>query len=108
MKKIIFLFTAQIAFIFFFSGCKKEDFTVTFHPNGGKGTIVSQIFTQKIAQPLMANTFTKDGFTFSGWNTIPAGTGTPYEEFETVIISENMVLYAQWDSIIESKIFFVY
>jgi uncharacterized repeat protein (TIGR02543 family) len=96
MKKTHLLFTVLFAFILFFSGCKKEEFTVTFHPNGGKGTIVTQRFTQKIAQPLMENTFTSTGYTFTGWNANPDGTGTPYKELEKVIISENMVLYAQW------------
>jgi len=96
MKKNHFIFVLFFICILLFSGCKKEEFTVTFHPNGGKGAIVTQIFTQKIAQPLMANSFHNRGYVFAGWNTLPDGKGVPYKDLETVIISENMVLYAQW------------
>jgi len=96
MKKNYLIFTALIAFILLLSGCKKEEYVVTFNPNGGKGSIVTQTFTVKISQPLMANYFTNSGFTFAGWNSRPNGNGTFYKDLEIVKISENMVLYAQW------------
>jgi hypothetical protein len=96
MKKIDFLIFATIAFIFFFIGCQKEHYMVTFHPNGAQGVAVSQPFTQKISQPLMANPFTNLGHVFTGWNTSPEGAGISYKEQENVIMSSNMVLYAQW------------
>ena len=96
MKKNSFIFLAFIACILFFTGCKKEEYVATFHPNGGKGDIVTQTFTQKIAQPLMANPFKNMGYTFTGWNTAPDGTAIKYDDYEKVIVSENMVLYAQW------------
>ena len=96
MKKFHHLFATFIALIFFLSSCKKEEFVVTFNPNGGKGSIVTQTFTVKIAQPLMANSFTNNGFTFIGWNTKPDGEGTFYKDQERVKISEHLVLYALW------------
>jgi uncharacterized repeat protein (TIGR02543 family) len=98
MKKRHYFFTLFFASILLFTGCKKEDFVVTFHPNGGRGTAVSQPFTQKTAQPLMANPFTHRGYIFAGWNTAPDGVGVSYKDQENVMISANMVLYAQWAS----------
>ena len=96
MKKIHLLFTAFIACIFLFTGCKKEEFTVTFSPNGGKGAFVTQSFTQNVAQPLMANSFTNRGYNFTGWNTQVDGSGTIYQDQEVVKISGHLILYAQW------------
>ena len=49
----------------------------------------------------MPNTFTKTGYTFTGWNTKADGTGTHYDEGQTVsnLLSEQgaqVTLYAQW------------
>jgi len=101
MKKTYLLFTAFIACIFLFTSCKKEEFIVTFNPNGGQGAPITQTFTQKVAQPLMANSFTNDGFAFTGWNTKTDGTGTSYKDEETVIILDHLVLYAQWETTAE-------
>jgi hypothetical protein len=96
MKKILIIFIAFIACIFFITDCQKENFAVTFHPNGATGIAVSQPFTQKIAQSLMANSFTYRGYAFAGWNTASDGVGIAYKDQENVMISSNMVLYAQW------------
>jgi len=96
MKKIHLFFTALFACVIFFTGCKKEEFIVTFNPNGGKGAIVTQSFSQKVSQSLMANTFTNRGYTFNGWNRASDGTGTAYEDEQSIKVSGHMVLYAQW------------
>jgi len=100
MKKYL-IFTALIACLIFFTGCKKEEFMVTFHPNGARGATVSQPFTQKVSQSLMANTFTYRGYVFTGWNTSPEGAGIAYQDQETILVSSNMVLYAQWVPVAE-------
>jgi len=96
MKKIYLFFVALFACTLVFTSCKTEEFIVTFNPNGGKGVLMTQAFTQKVAQPLMTNTFTNDGLAFFSWNTRADGTGTPYKDEEIVKISGHMVLYAQW------------
>jgi len=96
MKKIHLLYTALFACIFFFAGCKNEEYVVTFNSNGGKGALITQNFTGKVAQPLMANSFTNEGFVFSSWNTKPNGTGTSYADEEKIKVSGHFVLYAQW------------
>lgn len=96
MKKIYLLFAALIAGVCFFTGCNKDEFIVTFNPNGGKGALITQNFTEKVSQSLMANTFTYRGNTFSGWNTKADGSGTAYKDQESIKVIGHLVLYAQW------------
>ncbi len=80
------------------SGCKKkETYIVTFNSNGGTGTMAAQIFTEGEAQALTRNAFTYDCYTFIGWNTVHDGTGTTYTDGETITVTADMILYAQWE-----------
>lgn len=45
---------------------------------------------------LKDNTFTRSGYTFSGWNTAAGGSGTAYASGQTVTPASNLLLYAQW------------
>ena len=49
-----------------------------------------------IPAALTTNTFTKTGYTFSGWNTIANGTGTAYADGATYSFTADVTLYAQW------------
>ena len=42
----------------------------------------------------------RTGFTFSGWNTSSAGTGTTYLESSTITLSSNTTLFALWKATI--------
>ena len=68
--------------------------TVTFNSNGGSGTMASQ--TSSVASNLNANTFTRSGFTFTGWNTAADGSGTSYENQASYPFASSVTLYAQW------------
>ena len=97
MKRILFVITLVAAVLI--SGCKKkETYTVVFNANGGDGTMAAQTFTEGESQALTANAFTRDGYTFSGWNTLIDGTGTSYADQQTITVTENMTLYAQWEA----------
>ncbi len=48
------------------------------------------------ATALTANSFTRDGYTFTGWNTAADGTGTAYADGASVTLTEALTLYAQW------------
>ena len=72
-------------------------FMVTFNANGGEGTMNGQEFTQDVTQNLTTNTFTRTGYTFSGWNTQADGRGTPYkDEHSVTLTTAGLTLYAQW------------
>jgi uncharacterized repeat protein (TIGR02543 family) len=92
--------------VLIFSGCKKEEFVVTFNPNGGKGALITQKFTEKVSQSLMANSFVNRGHVFTGWNTKPDGTGVAYQDQEMIKASGHLVLYAQWKPVSEKPAVF--
>lgn len=71
--------------------------TVTFMPNGGEGTMPQQSSETDVA--LSANTFTREGYTFVGWNTDPLGeSGDGYGPGALYSFEEegSDFLYAQW------------
>ena len=99
MKRKIFLFLAIVSVVgmIAISGCKKkETYTVTFNPNGGTGTMVAQTFTEDETQALTSNSFTRESHTFFYWNTVQDGTGTTYTDGQTIAVTADMTLYAQW------------
>jgi uncharacterized repeat protein (TIGR02543 family) len=69
-------------------------YKVTFDNNGGKGTMPAQEIGGTAA--LNANAFTKEGYTFDGWNTTSDGSGTAYADKADVTPAADMTLYAQW------------
>ena len=78
------------------------ELTVTFEANGNaeypvEGAMEPQTVLKKTAAELTANTFTREGYNFTGWNTAADGTGTSYADGATVNLSENTTLYAQWE-----------
>ncbi len=79
-------------------------YTVHFDANSGTGTAMAdQSFIYGIAQNLTANTYTRNGFTFRGWNTAANGAGTAYANQESVskmadvTSGSTVTLYAQWN-----------
>lgn len=75
--------------------------TVRFDANGGSGTMAPQTFEHSVAQTLTANSFTRTGYRFDGWNTSANGSGTAYEDkvsttFAPVNDGDSITLYAQW------------
>ena len=71
-------------------------YTITFNANEGVGNMESQIVTRGAKTGLIGNSFTREGYDFTGWNTQADGKGTSYEDKATVTLANNMTLYAQW------------
>ena len=72
---------------------------IEFNANGGTGTMSAIENAQLGASvTLPANTFTREGHEFAGWNTAADGTGNDYaDEAEVTITSaDTLMLYAQW------------
>lgn len=83
-------------------GTEPDMLTVTFEANGSEeypveGTMAPQTVTAKADTVLTANTFTRKGFNFNGWNTKADGTGDSYADGATINLTENTTLYAQWE-----------
>lgn len=73
--------------------------TVIFNANDGSGTpsTSTQSITSGVATALTANSFTRTGYTFAGWNTNADGTsGTSYTDGQTVSLTEGITVYAKW------------
>ena len=70
--------------------------TVTFDANDGEGTMEPQTVNAKTDTALNANSFTREGHDFNGWNTVADGSGTAYVDKATVSLTEDTTLYAQW------------
>lgn len=68
--------------------------TVTFDANGGSGSMSAQVASS--ATNLTANTLTRTGYSFAGWNTAANGSGTPYANSASYPFTSSTTLYAQW------------
>ena len=78
---------------------KANTYTVKFAPNGGEGTMADQNFTYDVEQALIANAFTRTGYTFTGWK----DDGNTYTDGQKVknLTAEpdgTVTLYAQWEA----------
>ena len=68
--------------------------TVTFHANGGTGSMSPQ--SAAFPTALTPNTFTLTGYSFAGWDTSPAGTTVVYANGATYSFAADADLYAVW------------
>lgn len=75
-----------------------QTFTVTYRGNGADSgmTADATVYAPGETATVKANGYTRDGCTFTGWNTEPDGSGTPYKAGDRITMTGNLVLYAQW------------
>ena len=83
------------------SSAESSQLIIAFNANGGTGTMPNQTIVYGTATNLSANTFTKTGYTFTGWNTKADGSGTSYTDGQSILITKEdtpklETLYAQW------------
>ena len=76
---------------------KCQRLLVIFDPNY---TGAPEIEVQKVAPstdtPLLSNPFTRENYTFNGWNTAADGSGTSYADGDNITLTADTTLYAQW------------
>ena len=70
--------------------------TITYYPNGGTGSTITDSVTAGATYTIRSNTYTRAGYIFNGWNTNANGTGTSYTAGQRITVNSNTVLYAQW------------
>ena len=75
---------------------KGNEIAITFDPNGGAGSMEPMNVNPGVGNKLIDNTFTRENYTFTGWNTAKDGTGMAYADGDTVNFSADTTLYAQW------------
>ena len=74
--------------------------TIRFSANHGKGAVgsISGLEGRTVSLPSAAK-ITYPGFSFAGWNTSPAASGTSYAKGARITLSGSMTLYAQWSAV---------
>ncbi|HUY43737.1 MAG TPA: G1 family glutamic endopeptidase [Acidimicrobiales bacterium] len=70
--------------------------TARFNANGGSGTMAPQAKKYDTLANLSTNSFTRSGYTFSGWNTAADASGTSFSNGQRVRFKGSVTLYAQW------------
>ena len=78
-------------------------YVLKFHPNGGTGMMFDQVVEVGKTVNIKDKEYTKDHYTFSGWNTAANGSGTSYTNKQQITDIANdgdvVDLYAQWERI---------
>jgi len=93
--------TTKIGYDDYLNECK-----IVFNSNNENVIQSKQRVYKNIENKLNKNLFTTDGYTFKSWNTKSDGTGTSYQDEETIEISDDITLYAQWEPITYTVKFF--
>lgn len=75
-----------------------QTYTVTYDANGGSGTMTDKNspYAYGAAATVLTNGFTRSRYTFTGWNTQADGKGTSCKAGDSIDVTGNIVLYAQW------------
>lgn len=84
-------------------------YKIRFDANGGTGTMAEQSHTYDRKQALTANTFAREGYRFTGWNTRGDGKGKAFTDKQTVtnLLAHDGavgILYAQWERLPETAL----
>ena len=80
-----------------YSATARVFYTITFEANGGVGSMEPQRFEVGVDTALNANTFTREGYNFIGWNTEANGSGATYADKGAIReLTRDMTLYAHW------------
>ena len=74
-----------------------KKYEVTFDANGGQGSMSAQSFEEGKEGVLKAVEFTREGYTFTGWNTESDGSGDSYSNRQKVSLTSDLTLYAVWE-----------
>jgi len=86
------------------SGSDPSTYTITYNSNGSTGGVVpleTASFTSGQTVTVQGNpgNLVKNGFSFTGWNTVADGSGSLFTQGGTFIVGkDNVTLFAQWTS----------
>lgn len=80
---------------------------LSYDGNGGSGSMTPQSVKVDAADQeltVAGNGFTREGWTFTGWNTEKHGGGTAYAAGDDIDVTEDITLYAQWERTVYFKV----
>jgi uncharacterized repeat protein (TIGR02543 family) len=87
----------------FYAVWAANSYAVSYDANTGEGLMDGDIVTYDNELSLKTNSFTKEGYVFTGWNTAVDGGGESYADeyqFKPWQRTEDLVLYAQWQEVV--------
>ena len=80
---------------------KEYQVKLTYDTNGGEGAIESATGAAGENVTVAENVFTRNNYTFTGWNTQADGKGTAYKPGDSFTLTDkDTVLYAQWNKLV--------
>lgn len=77
----------------------REAYEIAFNPNGADDSTKYQSTFKGVKIRLNKNTFRRQGYEFNKWTTNADGTGDSYTDEQTVLLTSNLTLYAQWEKL---------
>ena len=85
-----------------------NSYSIFFASNQGSGNMEKLTVSYDQTVSLTANSFSRTGYTFTGWNTEADGSGTSYTNTQEIrnLLSEDgssLTLYAQWEANTDTK-----
>lgn len=73
-----------------------DSYTITYHANGGKGSMSKQKVKRGQSIKLIKNKFTRKDYTFKGWSTT-TNHKVIYKDGQSIKPNKNIILYAVWE-----------
>ena len=77
-----------------------DTYTLTYDANGGRGEDEVDTYDEGDIATVRSRSsvgFYRSNYSFIGWNTRADGRGTWYDAGDTIVMNEDVILYAQWD-----------
>ena|GEM_PF-1894916 len=106
-NQIIYV-TASIALYAQWKPDPKPTLYVVYDPNEGIGSLnVAPVGSNNI-HTIQDQGYTRDGYTFSGWNTRSDGSGISYSNNQTIYVTSTIILYAQWKPDPKPQLYVIY
>lgn len=80
----------------FYPQWSANPYSFTFHANGGQGDMAPVKAVHDSQFTIPESGFTRQGYTFTGWNSAADGSGVTYQPGDRIVVSDYLALFAQW------------
>lgn len=101
-------FSTQFVFeIFNGTPPEEQQYNVIYNGNGTTQSVPTDninYFSGSYATIKPQGSMLYDGFIFTGWNSLADGSGTEYSAGDTIEMTQNITLYAQWIAVVDVQI----
>ena len=79
-------------------------YSLVYDGNGGTGQMPRRVFSASEEAVISDNVFTRTGYDFIGWCLSADGRGTLYQGGDTITLTGDTVLYAQWEKVYDTPV----